>query len=191
MTSAIQNPPYLKYLHLLCTSVISCGSNVEIVGEKAIWECSVLYPHLWIWSLQKTCTGGRGEYHVWKKEKLDIRSPQCFLKEGGDNTRICEVKMYMSIHSFLFMPPELCQHISLQWVLCARLPPQIVLTKEKVAGQVTLPLRAIWDRSGRRGLLPLSTGASGWPPEYLQVDHVAVIQSFTVYALDQLPISII
>ena len=69
--------------------------------------------------------------------------------------------------------------------------PQIVLRNKKEApGSHPVHKSPLGVVGLLRGLIPTSTGTSGWPSECLQLDHVAVIQSFIVYALDQLPISI-
>lgn len=98
----------------------------------------------------------------------------------------------MFIDSFLFILSEIyfCT-LTYSEFSGARLQPQIILGNEKVArvghSAHMSPLGLL---RSLKGLILISTGASGWPSEYLQVDRVAEIQSLTVYFLDQLPISI-
>lgn len=121
MSSAIQNPArLLNGLYLLCTSVISCGSNVGLAGEKAIVLSEFCLTFILIYEsdhCKKSVREKEGRKKSVKERKSDTRSPNCFLKEGGDQTRICEDKTCGFISSFLLHTPRaLFQHVNLQWV---------------------------------------------------------------------------
>lgn len=107
MNSATRNMYILlNDFHLLCTDVISCGSNVGMVSEKDLF---LRVFHL-ILSFQnlisaKMCMRERERetqkrISCLKERNLLIRSPNCTLKEGGHNTRIHEAKNIRYMRSF-------------------------------------------------------------------------------------------